>query len=158
MIRFIIFTLLILLFLIGAVLLEGGSLAAYLGPTTFMIALLVPFFSAFAVWGFRDIGRAFRNALGKGPEAGPLETSVQVWDFLEKTIYAAAVLGPVVGMILILSSRPALPGDLATIGRPLAFAVLSLVYGFFFGIVARILRARVEERAAERPRESRFRG
>ncbi len=146
--RFILFTLLMLLFLVGAVLLEGGSLTAYLGPTTFAIALLVPFFSAFAVWGFRDIGRAFRNALGNGPAAGPLETSIQVWDFFEKTIYAAGALGLVAGMVLILSSRPELPGDLSTIGRPLAFGLLSLVYGFVLGIVARVLRARVEERKA----------
>jgi flagellar motor component MotA len=148
MTRFIVFTLLMLAFLIGAVLLEGGSLGTYLWFTTLAIVLLVPFFSAFAVWGFREIGRGFRNALGKGPEAGPLEVSVQVWDFFEKTIYAAGVLGLVLGLVLILSSRSELPGDLATIGRPLSLGLLSLVYGFFFGIVARILRTRVEERRA----------
>jgi flagellar motor component MotA len=146
MTRFIVFTVLMLAFIVGAVVLEGGSLAPYLGLTTFTIVLLVPFFSAFAVWGFRDIGRAFRNALGKGPEAGPLDTSLQVWEFFEKTIYTAAVLGLVLGLVLILSSRSELPRDLAAIGRPLGLGLLSLVYGFFLGIVARILRTRVEER------------
>jgi hypothetical protein len=104
MTRFIVFTLLMLAFLIGAVLLEGGSLGTYLWFTTLAIVLLVPFFSAFAVWGFREIGRGFRNALGKGPEAGPLEVSVQVWDFFEKTIYAAGVLG-LPGVWLLLRHR-----------------------------------------------------
>jgi flagellar motor component MotA len=145
MTRFIVYTILILVFILGAVLLEGGALAAYLAFTPFMVVFLVPVFAMFAVWGFREIGRAFRNALGGNPDPGSMEVSIQLWGFCERTIYAAAALGLILGLVLIFGSRSEL-GDPAALGRPIAFGLLTLVYGFFLGILSRILRTRVEER------------
>ena len=115
MTRFIVFTVLILVFLLGAVVLEGGTIVTYLGFTAFLIVFLVPVFAMFAVWGFREIGRAFRNALGRSPDPGSMDTSVTVWDFCEKTVYAAGFLGLVLGIVLIFGSLSELPADLGVL-------------------------------------------
>ncbi|HVP18930.1 MAG TPA: hypothetical protein VMU36_08020 [Spirochaetia bacterium] len=144
MMRFFICVVLMLAFILGAIWLEGGRFPAFFAPTTFAVVLLVPFISTFAVWGFPGIGKAFRSALGKVEDAKVLGRSLIVWDFFEKTTYAAGLLGFILGIILVLTSIT----EPRTIGKPLSFCFLSLIYGFFFGIVARILRARVEENSA----------
>ena len=145
--RFFISVFLMFVFILGAVWMEGGRLVAYFGPTTFAVVLLIPFISVFAVWGFKGIGRAFRGALGKAVDPGWLSQSLMVWDLFEKTTYAAGLTGFILGMVIVLGSLT----EPRLIGRSLSFCLLSLIYGFFFGIVARILVARVEERRAGHP-------
>ena len=55
--------------------------------------------------------------------------------------YLSSVVGFILGLVLILSNL----SDISTIGRPLAVGLMTPVYAILFGVVARILRARVEK-------------
>jgi hypothetical protein len=143
--RFLISVVLMLAFILGATSYEGARLTILVGISPFAFVLIIPFVSVFAVWGFREIGSAFRAALGKAPEVEGPKRCLLVWELFEKMTYTAGFMGLVLGSILLLRRL----SDPRMIGQGLGVCLLSLVYAFVLGIIARILRARVEERLAE---------
>jgi flagellar motor component MotA len=141
MVRFIVSLALLLASLLGVVLLEKGNPLDYLGASAFMVELLVPLFAMLAVWRLAEIGRAFGDAFSKKADAASRARSVRIWEFTEKVCYAAAVIGLILGTVLILSRVSASVNEL---GRAFGVSLVAPLYGVMLGIVCRILRARVD--------------
>jgi flagellar motor component MotA len=143
--RFLFGTLAILATFVSLFLFEGGALPSLLMLSPLLLVVLVPAFAVLAVWSLKDWGRAWMDGLATG-DAGCAPDSVELWAFYERMCYLSCVVGFILGLVLILSSLR----DPATIGRPLAVGLMTPVYAILFGIVARILRARVEKNARGR--------
>lgn len=129
-----------LLFLMGGYLLEGGDLTRLVVLTPFLITFFVPLFGVLAVWSFGDWGRAWGHAFQAGT-ASETRRSAELWKFFELASYLAGLVAFIVGGMLILSNlaKPETPWTLA-----LSVALVAPVYGGLFGLVARVLRFRVE--------------
>jgi flagellar motor component MotA len=138
MARFIIGVVLLVVFLAGAILLEGGNLLRYIGISAFIVVFFPAVFAALAVWDRKALGQAFRDSLGK-KAATDAARSARIWAFLERIFYLMGVLGWVIGVILILSH---LNADTSRLFRGAASDFISPVYGIFFGIICRILHSR----------------
>lgn len=143
MMRFVFGVVLSLATILGALFLEGGNGVSLLGISAFTMVWFVPFFSSAAVWGYRNWAKAWGAAFHSVEPAVALR-SVQLWRFNEFVFYLAGFLGFLVGMILILGFTPWEGTTPDRVGRSLSAALISPLYGFFFGYMARILRARVE--------------
>jgi flagellar motor component MotA len=137
MLRFIIGTLAAVATIVLVVIMEGGTISSYLILSALLVGLLVPVFSTLAVWSLREWGGAWKDAFGasKGSRA--------LWDFFEKGCYGAGVLGTLAGLILVLSQL----SEISKVGPAVALSLTSLLYAILLGLVARILRARVDSRA-----------
>ncbi len=140
MIRFVIGVVLILAALCGAIVIEGGSLLAYMAVTSFMIAVIVPIFAELSVWKGSEWRNALVDAFRPTTDKLRLEIAVRIWRFFEKASYIAGVLGLIVGVILVLSTIR----DMTAIGKPLGVCLLSPLYGTVLGLVAYMLKSRVE--------------
>lgn len=143
MIRFILGVVLSLATILGALALEGGSGVTLLGLSAFTMVWFLPFFSSAAVWGYRNWAKAWGAAFHRVDPA-VAGRSVQLWKFNEFVFYLAGFLGFLMGLILILSFTPWEGTTPDRVGRSLSAALISPLYGFFLGYMARILRARVE--------------
>ena len=147
MVRFVVSVVLLLATIMFSIVIENGNPLSYLGPTAFMVELLVPLFAMLAVWRLVEIGRAFRDAFSEKDDAASRTRSARIWDFAEKVCYAAAVMAFLLGAVLILS-RPI--SSEAPLGPAFAAATVGPLYGIVFAIISRILKARVEQKAARR--------
>ncbi len=144
MLRFIV-SLVLLFASIGlAVGIEGGKILSYVGVTSFIVELLIPSFAVLAVWHVREVGAAFRDAFRKKTDVASRTRSMQVWDFAEKMCYAAAVIGLLLGSILILGS---IHQNVLELGRAFGATLLAPLYGILLAIICRIMKARVEQQA-----------
>lgn len=128
---------------VGALLLEGGNGFSLLGLSAFLMVWFVPFFLSAAVWGYRAWFEAWTAAFR------PVETTValrsaKLWGFSQFAFSCSGLLGFVAGLILILGYNGWDSASAPQIGRSLAAALIAPLYGFFFGYMARILKARVE--------------
>jgi hypothetical protein len=139
--RFIVFLVLLLATITGTVALEGGSPLSLVGISAFILELFVPLFAMLAVWRWKQIGMALRHAFGMSGEPAERERSLRVWDFAEKACYAAAVLAEMLGFVIIANASGGIQWDLL---HALGASFIGPIYGVFFGIVCRILRARVQ--------------
>ncbi len=141
MARFIVSLVLLVVSIVGPILLEGGTILAYIAISAFLIQVLVPFFAMLAVWRFSELGGAWRDAFSRRSEAAAVARSVRIWEFTEKICYATGVIGFLVGAVLILSSvRP----SMADVGRAFGVSLLAPLYSVLFAVLCRILRARVQ--------------
>jgi flagellar motor component MotA len=141
MVRFIVSLLLLLGTMLFAVVLEKGSILAYVGFTALVIELLVPLFAMLAVWRLAEIGRAFGDAFSKKADASQRARSVRIWEFTEKVCYAAGVIGLILGIVLVLAR---VSGSVNELASAFGASLLAPLYGVLFGIVCRIMKARVE--------------
>ena len=142
MARFLFGTVAIVATFLSIFLFEGGNLLSLLMLSPLLIVILVPAFAVLAVWSLKDWGRAWKDGLARAG-AGCAPDSAELWAFYERMCYLASIVGFILGLVLILSSLR----DVSTIGKPLAVGLMTPVYAILFGIVARILRARVERMA-----------
>jgi hypothetical protein len=140
-IRFFVSLFLMFATLVGAVLWEGGSVLAYVVASAFAVELLVPAFAMLAVWRLSEIGAGFRDAFSAKGGSSTVARSKRIWEFAEKICYATAVVGLIIGMVILFSTYT---GSEAHIGPALAACCLGPLYGVLLGIVCRILRARVD--------------
>ncbi|HVP18931.1 MAG TPA: hypothetical protein VMU36_08025 [Spirochaetia bacterium] len=145
MVRFFTGLVLLLALVCGAILIEGGDLLGYVGFTAFMIVFFPAVVASLAVWKARDLGQAFRDALGEHGGDHSAGRSVRIWAFYERVFYLSGVLGWLTGVVLILGTRAS---DTPLLGRPFSASLTAVIYGVFFGIVARILRYRAERGVA----------
>lgn len=129
-----------LVFLLGGYLLEGGNGASLLALTPFLVTFFVPVFGLLAVWSFGDCAKAWGHAFRPG---GPEETrrSAELWKFLEFAAYLGGLVAFFVGGVLILRN---LANANVQWNHSLAISLLAPMYGAVFGLVARVLRFRVE--------------
>ena len=141
MVRFIVGTGLVLAALLAAFILEGGGVLSLLGFSAFLITFFVPFFGALAVWSFREWRQAWGHAFVPSDREAA-GRSVAVWKFSEVACYAAGILGSLVGGVLILGNLEGATTE--RIAHAFGALLVSPTYGTFFGLVCRILRARVE--------------
>jgi flagellar motor component MotA len=125
---------------------EGGDMIDFVLPSPLIIVILVPLFAVFAVWSGKELGGAWSAAFGSGragagagAESGPKDAAA-LWDFFEKAFYAAGIVGTLAGFIIIFASDEIRM-------RALSIALMPLVEGILLGLIARILRARVEKNA-----------
>jgi hypothetical protein len=142
--RFIIWTLGLFAVLLLAFYIEGGNPLDFLLPTPLAIDLLVPFCAVLAVWGFKDWGRAWKDAFAPESSAPSpsVATSAKLWGFYERTCYIAGIVGFILGLNVIFSFQGGVePGK---IFRPIAVACVAPILAIFLAMVARILKARVE--------------
>ncbi len=140
MIRFVLSTLALIASIVSVILFEGGSLPSYFVVSAFLIVALIPLFAVLAVWSLKDWGRAWRDAFAAGAGASSAAVSAKLWSFYEKSNYAAGLVGSLLGIITILSRL----NDPSRLGASLAVALTAPTYAILLGLVARILKARVE--------------
>jgi flagellar motor component MotA len=143
MLRFIIGTLAAVATIVLVVIMEGGTISSYLILSALLVGLLVPVFSTLAVWSLREWGGAWKDAFGASKGSPTAAASRALWDFFEKGCYGAGVLGTLAGLILVLSQL----SEISKVGPAVALSLTSLLYAILLGLVARILRARVDSRA-----------
>jgi len=120
---------------------EGGSVEDFLLPTPLIIIVCVPSFAVLAVWRLRDWGVAWRDAFAA--EAGTSGASAELWSFYEKACYIAGVVAFFLGLVVIFKEGGGV--SRTDILRPLAVDCVAPILAIVFAMVARILRARVEE-------------
>ena len=120
---------------------EGGAMRDFVLPSVLIIVLLVPLFAVFAVWKARELASAWRAAFAKSslPE-GERAAATALWDFYEKVSYAAGLVGTLAGFIIIFATPDYKP-------RVFSIALVCVLEGILLGLVARILKARVEKAA-----------
>ena len=145
MLRFVLSTLALIGTALFLFILEGGRPGSLVMFSSLMISILIPAFAVLAVWSLREWGRAWKDAFaapgGRGGKAGPDRAdSIALWAFYEKASYAAAVMGPILGGIIMLSSL----STVDRLGPALAAGLTTPLYSILLGMMARILRARVE--------------
>ena len=141
MVRFIISLVLLVGSIVGPILLEGGTILAYIGISSFIINVLVPFFAMLAVWRLSEIGSAWRDAFSHRSDAAAKARSVRIWEFAEKICYATGVISILAGTVIVLSNiRP----SMVDLGRAFAAGVLGPLYAVLFAVLCRILRTRVQ--------------
>ena len=140
MIRFVMGLALALATLVGAYVLEGGWIFPLLALTPFLITFFVPLFAVLAVWSFREWmqawGHSFRQTSAQGTDV-----SVEIWKFSEVASYLADLLSLLTGGILILGSFGSAQ---VSWNHALGAALVGPTYGTLFGLISRILRARVQ--------------
>ena len=146
--RFVVCVVLLLVTLVGAVMLDGGNPAAYIGIPGLIIEVLVPLFALLAVWKRSELAAACRDAFGSRKAQPSAARSVRIWDFAEKACYAAGALAWLMATILALVSQVP-PRDATWLMRNLATGLVAPIYAIFFALVCRILRARVAQRGVE---------
>jgi hypothetical protein len=118
--------------------LEGGLLLSLLGLTAFMITFLIPLISVLSVWSLGEWRLAWGQAFRQGPQ--DTKVSAEIWKFREFTSYLAGILALLVGGILILGD---FGSGQVTWNHALGAALVGPTYGTLFGLICRILRARV---------------
>jgi flagellar motor component MotA len=141
MARFIVSLGLLLATISAAVLYEGGSPLAYIGISTLVVELLVPLFAGLAVWRLAEVGRAFGDAFSKKADSSSRSRSARIWEFAEKVCYATGVIGFILGTVLVLGH---VSGSVNELAHAFAISLTAPLYGVLFGVVCRILKARVE--------------
>jgi flagellar motor component MotA len=140
MVRFLVGSLLSLGAFFLAFFIEGGDALSFFLFSPLLIVLLVPLFAVLAVWSLGELGGAWKAAFAKGLSDGEGKSAGALWDFYEKALYAAGIIGTLAGFIIILKND-----DLRF--QLFSIALMPLVEGILLGLVARILRARVEKNA-----------
>ena len=138
--RFIIGTLALFGALIFAFVIEGGNPGDFILPTPLIIVVCVPIFAGLAVWSLKDWALAWKDAFAKGSESASAQASIKLWDFYEKACYIAGVVGFMLGLNIIGSNADVL----SRLGRSLAVDCIAPILAILFAMVARILKARVE--------------
>ena len=141
--RFTVFTVLMFAVVCAVLFLEGGFaiFKSFLGFSAFLIVVGVPFFATLGAWSIKDLGAMWRDAFSDRKSAS-MEASQNILLFNEKLYYVAGITGTLLGFVLILSGIGPDMG-IAMIGRACAASLLATVYGLLFGIVARIMHARI---------------
>jgi hypothetical protein len=103
----------------------------------------VPIFAVLAVWSLKDWGKAWKDAFETGSKPSPsARASAKLWDFYEKVCYIAGIVGFILGLNSIFQNRGGLDGE---VFHPLAVDCVAPILAIFLAMVARILKARVEE-------------
>jgi flagellar motor component MotA len=143
MIRFLLGTLFSLGAFCLAYFMEGGSLVNFILPSVLLIVLLVPFFAVLAVWSLKELGGACKSAFAKSLSEVEGKASAALWDFFEKAFYAAGIVGTLAGFIVIFRNA----GSGETRMLVYSIALTPLIEGVLLGLIARILKARVEKNA-----------
>ena len=147
--RFILGTLAFIVVLLFAFFIEGGNPLDFLLPSPLIIVVCVPAFAILAVWSLKDWGRAWKDAFVKAgaPRATTsAAVSAKLWDFYEKACYIAGIVGFILGLNIIFQNKGNLNGE---IFRPLAVDCVAPILAIILAMVARIMKARVENNARE---------
>jgi hypothetical protein len=138
--RFIIGTLALFGTLIFAFVIEGGNPGDFILPSPLIIVVCVPIFAVLAVWSLKDWALAWKDAFAKESKSASAHASIKLWDFYEKACYIAGVVGFMLGLNIIGSNTDVL----SRLGRSLAVDCIAPILAILFAMVARILKARVE--------------
>jgi flagellar motor component MotA len=139
--RFILSTVVLFGTLLFAFFLEGGRLLDFVLPSPLIIVVGVTAFAVLAVWSLKDWGRAWKDAFAKEAGSPSAGTSAALWAFYEKACYAAGVVGFLLGINIIGSNS----GAIDRLGASIAVNCIAPILSVLFALVARILRARVEQ-------------
>jgi flagellar motor component MotA len=126
----------------GIYALEGGDLMNFISFSTFMIVAFVPFFASLAVWKFQDLLQVWKDAFAKTKNSSSMRLSCKILDFYEKLFYLSGLICLLVGVIFVLSRL----SDISKLGSGLAYTLSGLLYGLYFGVIARILKSRIENK------------
>jgi flagellar motor component MotA len=121
--------------------LEGMDLLRLFLPSPFIIVIGAPFSAVFAVWNRAAFAGAWKDAFSAAPERERREGSARLWGFLEMAFYASGIIAFIAGTMIILSTEST---DRLMLKFSIAF--LALLWSMMLGMVARILRYRVETR------------
>lgn len=140
MFKFFLCTILMFATIEGIYVLEGGNLMNFISISTFIIVAFVPFFASLAVWKFRDLFQVWKDAFSRSKNVPGMKLSCRILDFYEKIFYLSGFVCLLLGVILLLSKLT----ETAKLASGLAYTFTGVLYGFFFGIIARILKSRIE--------------
>jgi hypothetical protein len=140
MAKFIIVVLAVIGLFVTALAMEGFNFLALLGPSAFIMAVLVPLLLPVAVWRCSQLLRVWHDAFC-GADGSTSRTSERILSFTEALFYLFGGLYLVTGLVAILAS----PGnaDVQVLGEKLALGLVGPVWALMGGIAMRVLRARV---------------
>lgn len=138
MTRFIICLASIILVILLLFLLEGGAFLALFGLTPFLLTVLLPVIASIAVFRPRDLLKASGEIFS---EKKPSSATEDICRFYEKMFVVTGMIGVLLGIIAVLSNLR----DVAKIGKPLAFALLSPLYASVFYMLTRTARERIKK-------------
>jgi hypothetical protein len=138
--RFILSSLFLFASAIFAFFFEGGTLTDLVLPSPIILVACIAGFAVLAVWSIKDWGRAWKDAFLKDGTSSSTPTSIALWAFYEKACYSAGVVGLLLGVNIIFANMSESSEILRSIGIVQTTPILAVL----FGLVARILRARVE--------------
>jgi hypothetical protein len=139
--RFILGTLALFVTLLFAFIMEGGNPLDLILPSPLLIVVCVPIFAVLAVWSLKDWGRAWKYAFAETSATDATVSSAKLWDFYEKACYIAGIVGFILGLNIIFQNKGGLDGEVL---HPLAVDCVAPILAIFLAMVARILKARVE--------------
>lgn len=145
MVRLVIGGALALLALLAAFVLEGGNPGALVGLSAALITVLGPWFAVLAVWTWQDWRSSWGHAFRAAPSREAAAVSAAIWRTSEFLCYAFAILGTLLGAVLVLGNLAG--ADLGQVGRALAAMAICPVYAVSFAVGCRLMRARVEHLA-----------
>jgi hypothetical protein len=146
MLRFILSSLALFGTAVFAFVIEGGAFFDLFLPTPLIIVACVPGFAVLAVWSVKDWGRAWRDAFAKERGSPSAAISVALWDFYEKSCYTAGVVGFILGLNIIFFEMSKHPQEFKVFAG-LAVNCIAPILAILFGMVSRILGARVQNRS-----------
>ena len=138
MTRFIICIASLVLVIVLLFLIEGGAFLALFGLTPFLLTVLLPVIASIAVFRPKDLLKASGEIFsGKKPSS----LTEDICRFYEKMFVVTGIIGVLLGIIAALSNLR----DIAKIGKPLAFALLSPLYASVFYLLTRTARERTKK-------------
>lgn len=143
--RFIIGTLALFATLLLAYFMEGGNPLDLVLPSPLIITVCVPCCAVLAVWSLKDWGRAWMDAFSREQGSDSRSRSARLWGFFEKACYIAGIVGFILGFTIIFRT-PSLSSDPERFRQTIGVNCSTPILAIFLAMVARILRARVEER------------
>lgn len=136
---------------IAAWMLENGNAATLLAPSAFIITFCVALFGVLSVWSFKDVRKAFSDAVSRNAADEDAKRSAAVWRLWERLSFIAGALGFIAGLALILSFpyAPDHSAGMAGFGRAIGASLMAPVYGIFQGIFGMIMISRLEKEPAK---------
>jgi hypothetical protein len=140
MAKFIIVVLAVIGLFVTALAMEGFNFLALLGPSAFIMAVLVPLLLPVAVWRCSQLLRVWHDAFC-GADGSTSRTSERILSFTEAVFYLCGGLCLIMGLIVILGGGPG-ETSLETLGEKLALGLVGPVWALTGGIAMRVLRAR----------------
>lgn len=110
---------------IGAILLEGVDLLVYVALTPFICTCMVTFLLLLSQFSINEMTESFAVSRMKKPfDKKSVLKGIVFFETMQKFFFVSGIVGLLLGAIMILSSYK----DPSTVGRSLAYALLTIIY------------------------------
>jgi flagellar motor component MotA len=140
-----------LLVIFSMVILSGGSYTHFINVPALIVVVVFPAAMLRAGFPFSEMGRHFRNAVGKPGMADPpeLRQGVVFFSAMRTYLLLSGFLGTLVGTITMLANLT----DESKIGFGAALALLTVLYALaLWGLIALPMRSSLQKQVEESSR------